>query len=243
LERFSKHLHPDEIEKDNFKEFNTKDAVVWIDPLDGTKDFVNGNLPAVTVLIGLSIKGFAKVGIVHNPFSDEDSSKGRTIFGSVEHGAFRVFYEHTMSDADLKKRDPEYLEPFDIDADPAHDHNMAVAASLTHFSPFMQDIFDHMKPIDVKRIGGAGNKCLNVTQGTVDAYIHSTRGLKNWDLCANEPIIKAMGGFATDCYGQRLYYGMDRSPHLQGLVLAKSPKMHQLAMKRVGELLRAKCKF
>ena len=47
----------DGIEKEEFSKFNTRDAVVWIDPLDGTSDFVAGNLPAVTVLIGVSIKG------------------------------------------------------------------------------------------------------------------------------------------------------------------------------------------
>jgi 3'(2'), 5'-bisphosphate nucleotidase len=55
-----------------FETFSTKDAVVWIDPLDGTSDFVNGNLTAVTVLIGVSINNYGRIGIVHNPFSEED---------------------------------------------------------------------------------------------------------------------------------------------------------------------------
>lgn len=53
-----------------YEKFSTNGAVVWIDPLDGTSDFVKGNLPAVTVLIGLSINGVAKAGIIHNPFSE-----------------------------------------------------------------------------------------------------------------------------------------------------------------------------
>ena len=48
-----------------FDSFNTKDCVVWIDPLDGTSDYVAGNLPACTVLIGLAINGQSKFGIVH----------------------------------------------------------------------------------------------------------------------------------------------------------------------------------
>lgn len=55
-----------------FDKFSTKDAVVWIDPLDGTSDFVKGNLSAVTVLIGLSINNHSRLGVVHNAFSDED---------------------------------------------------------------------------------------------------------------------------------------------------------------------------
>ena len=60
----------------HFEKFNIKDAVVWIDPLDGTSDFVKGNLPAVTVLIGLSINGSSRIGIVHSPFSEADQTKG-----------------------------------------------------------------------------------------------------------------------------------------------------------------------
>ena len=61
----------------NFLEFRDKNAVVWIDPLDGTKDFILGNLSAVTVLIGLAIEGMPKIGVVHNPFkSNENDGKG-----------------------------------------------------------------------------------------------------------------------------------------------------------------------
>jgi 3'(2'), 5'-bisphosphate nucleotidase len=42
---------------ENFDSFSTDRATVWIDPLDGTKDFTMGNLSAVTVLIGLAIDG------------------------------------------------------------------------------------------------------------------------------------------------------------------------------------------
>jgi len=62
----------DDVQLDNFETFNTRDAVVWIDPLDGTNDFVKGNLSAVTVLIGLSINNRSRLGIVHNPFTEED---------------------------------------------------------------------------------------------------------------------------------------------------------------------------
>lgn len=103
----------DGIEREDFSSFNTKDAVVWIDPLDGTSDFVAGNLPAVTVLIGVSIKGYSRIGIIHNPFSDEDQTKGRTVFGTVEHGAYRLYCDETMGEEELSKRIPEYIEPFD----------------------------------------------------------------------------------------------------------------------------------
>jgi 3'-phosphoadenosine 5'-phosphosulfate (PAPS) 3'-phosphatase len=122
-----------------FEKFDVKDAVVWVDPLDGTSDFVKGNLPAVTVLIGLSINGYSRIGVVHNPFSDEDQTKGRTLFGTIEHGLFKINYDEEMKDLDAyKAREVSYLEPFDFNSEPKEDHSFTVAASLSHFNTQMK---------------------------------------------------------------------------------------------------------
>lgn len=68
---------------------------------------------------------------------------------------------------------------------------------------------EKIDPVEINRIGGAGNKCCNVALGTVDAYIHPSKGLKYWDLCASESIIKAVGGFATNFKEMRLTYPAD----------------------------------
>ena len=171
---------------------------MWIDPLDGTSDFVKGNLPAVTVLIGLSIKGYSRIGIVHTPFSEEDPSLGRTVFATVEHGAFKVFFDEKKTREESLKRTPEYMEPFDVRGEPPEDYQFTVAASISHFSKELKQIIETVQPVEIKRIGGAGNKCCSVAMGTVNAYMHPVYGLSNWDLCAPETIVKAMGGYATN---------------------------------------------
>lgn len=45
-----------------------RDLVCWIDPLDGTKEFVIGDLRCVTCLIGLSYKREAFAGVIAEPF-------------------------------------------------------------------------------------------------------------------------------------------------------------------------------
>lgn len=91
-------VHPDVQTSDvPFRTFNTKDAIVWVDPLDGTSDYVKGNLPAVTVLIGLAIKGSSRIGIVHHPFSEEKTELGLTTFGTMEHGVFTLSYNEASS--------------------------------------------------------------------------------------------------------------------------------------------------
>lgn len=106
-------LYGDEILK-TFSSFSTEKATVWIDPLDGTKDFTMGNLSAVTVLIGLAIDGVPKIGVVHNPFkTNENDGKGYTMYGTQEHGAFMLEFDSKMTRDELNNRKPKYLEPLD----------------------------------------------------------------------------------------------------------------------------------
>lgn len=108
---------------------------MWIDPLDGTKDFCSGNLSAVTVLIGLAIEGLPKLGVVHNPFrTNENDGKGMTLFGSQEHGAFYLDYDSKMSAAELDSRVPKYLSPFDLNAEVKDEDTIRVACSLSHMN-------------------------------------------------------------------------------------------------------------
>ena len=68
---------------EKFEEFQSEDAVLFIDPLDATAQFVSGSINAVTVLLGLTVKGIPKIGIIHNPFSTNDpNSVSLTVFGT-----------------------------------------------------------------------------------------------------------------------------------------------------------------
>ena len=53
--------------------FDASEAIVWIDPLDGTRGFARGQVTVVTSLIGVSIKGKPSIGIVHRPFCENTS--------------------------------------------------------------------------------------------------------------------------------------------------------------------------
>jgi len=107
---------------------------VWIDPLDGTSDFVKGNLSAVTVLIGLAIDGIPKIGIVHNPFlNNNNDGKGMTIFGIQEHGAFQLDFDSTKPRSEQYGREPAYMDPFKNE-EISNDHKISVACSLNHMS-------------------------------------------------------------------------------------------------------------
>ena len=154
-------------------------------------------MPAVTVLIGLSINGKSRAGVVHNPFSEEDRELGKTYFGTAEHGCYYLGYNKNDSVQTQLRRTPEYLEPFVNN--PVFELTFTkVAASLKHFDETMEFIINAVGHVEIVRLGGAGNKCNNIARGVVDIYMHPSPGLCYWVLCAPESLVKAMGGFATD---------------------------------------------
>ena len=201
-----KKYYGDEI-LDDFTEFSTADATVFIDPLDGTKDFTNGNLTAVSILIGLAINGVPKIGIVHHPFKEtENNGVGFTIFATQEHGAFKLEYNDQMSQEELKNRKPEYITPYNIDEELKSDFKIRYGSSLTHQTPEMSAASIRLVPCKMVKLGGAGNKVNRIALGETDAYIQPAKGPSLWDLCGPEPIIRALGGLITDWDHKRFVY-------------------------------------
>lgn len=142
-----------------------------------------------------------------------------------------------MSDEANLAREIEYIAPFNHVEEPAEDHKIRVAASLSHFSKQIEEILNAIDPVEIVRLGGAGNKCCNLAYGNVDSYIHPSPGLKNWDLCAPESLIKAMGGYSTNLFQERLTYPLEGDHKLKGLMLGRNPRMYALITRRMGKLL------
>ncbi|XP_054153695.1 3'(2'),5'-bisphosphate nucleotidase 1-like [Oppia nitens] len=164
-----------------------EDIVVWVDPLDGTSEYTQGLLDHVTVLIGLSVKGRAIGGVIHQPFynfdKENDSTKlGRTIWGLVGLGAYG--FQH---------RQPPVGK-------------VIVTTTRSHSSPTINAAIEHINPDEVIRVGGAGHKVLLVIEGQAHAYVFPSRGCKKWDTCAPEAVLESLGGRLTDVFGNQLRY-------------------------------------
>ena len=125
-----------------------------------------------------------------------------------------------------KTRIPEYMEPFDVEAAVGDDHKMSVACSLNHMNQQMMDTIEKLAPVEICRLGGAGNKVNRIALGEVDTYVQPRGGLKFWDLCAPEVIVRAMGGLFTDIDGNRLNYSDVSNPKLPAFIIGKTQNMH-----------------
>lgn len=108
------------------EELTTSDVAVWIDPIDGTKAFSDGDLEHVTNMIGITVAGRPLVGIIHKPFTEKRRNSSRTYVGSIESGLF--YFDH--SKADRTTSEPTYIAPFDT-------KQAAESMKGGHFQPHM----------------------------------------------------------------------------------------------------------
>ncbi|CAM5102700.1 unnamed protein product [Eretmochelys imbricata] len=172
-----------------YSSIKEEELVVWVDPLDGTKEYTEGLLDHVTVLIGIAYEGKAIAGVINQPFynyeAGADAVLGRTIWGVLGLGAFG----------------------FQLKEVPAGKH--IITTTRSHSNKLVNDCISAMNPDNVVRVGGAGNKIIQLIEGKASAYVFASPGCKKWDTCAPEAILHAVGGKLTDIHGNPFHYNKE----------------------------------
>ena len=69
-------------------EVNEEDLTFWVDPLDGSSGLTEGHTEHLTCIIGLAVQNRPLMGIVHKPFTSNNSAK--TFLGLPESGLFTI---------------------------------------------------------------------------------------------------------------------------------------------------------
>ena len=164
-------------------EGDVPDQFWLVDPLDGTKEFLNRN-GEFTVNIGLVDKGRPVAGVVHAP------ALAKTWAGA---GGLATF--STMDQP-----------PSDITARKIPAEGATVVASRRHGGGGELDAF--LAGHKVKELIGAGSSlkfCL-IASGEADIYPRFGRTME-WDTCAAHAVLKAAGGRVETLDGAELTYG------------------------------------
>ncbi len=153
-----------------------------VDPLDGTKEFVQKN-GEFTVNIALIDNGFPVLGVVHLPARD------RRYWGSVTQGAWR----QDNSDEPLKLQvTVPALRP------------LRVMGSRSHASQDMGAYLAKWGPYQLTNAGSSLKFCA-VAEGSADLYPRLGTTCF-WDTAAAQCVVEAAGGAVVDLNGQRLRY-------------------------------------
>ncbi|XP_065819808.1 3'(2'),5'-bisphosphate nucleotidase 1 isoform X1 [Labrus bergylta] len=217
-----------------------EELVVWVDPLDGTKEYTEASrclrhqtdaqilhkgldtsqvqstalwlLDNVTVLIGIAYRGRAIAGVINQPFYNYQlgggEDLGRTMWGILGLGAFGFQLQEVPGDKRI------------------------VTTTRSHSNKLVTDCVDAMEPHEVIRVGGAGNKIIQLVEGKASAYVFASPGCKKWDTCAPEAILHAVGGKLTDMHGNAYRYNADVK-HMNSAGVLATLRNHEYYISRV----------
>ncbi len=173
-----------------------KEEYCWIvDPLDGTKEFVNRN-GEFTVNIALSRNGKSVLGVVYVPVSEE-------LFFAYEGYGAAFEYKGKVKKIQTSKKIDE----------------LVLVSSKSHKSEkFLELIKNNEEKIsEVKSAGSSLKGCL-VALGEVDAYYRF--GLTcEWDTAAMHIIVEEAGGEVKQIDGTELRYNRKNTLNEKGFYM------------------------
>jgi myo-inositol-1(or 4)-monophosphatase len=152
----------------------------FIDPLDGTTNFLHG-LPIFAISIALAREDQVVAGLVHNPATGDiyAAEKGQGAF--LNNRRLRVAARRDLSSALIGCGIPHIGK--------AKDHPQFYA----EFSAVMAKVGN------LRRLGAAALDLCFVASGCYDGFWE--RNLQAWDIAAGIIMIKEAGGFVTDADG------------------------------------------
>ncbi len=193
----------------------TKQRVWMIDPIDGTRSFVEKK-GDFAVQIGLTENGKAIVGVVFQPIGN------RLYFAAKNTGAFYI----------ENNGEPQKLTV----SDKTDFAEMILAVSRSHRSASMNGLVEYFGFKNELPHGSVGLKIGLLARQLADLYIHLSPRTKFWDTCAPQIILEEAGGKLTDLFGQEIVYNIEEVQNYNG-VLATNGASHEAVAAKLKPLL------
>jgi len=192
----------------------TAERVWYVDPIDGTKDFIRGE-DGFAVMIGLCVGARPRVGVVYQPTRD------RLWRAAPDLGAW----------LDEDGAAPRRLAVSTLD-DPAA---IRLVGSRSHRGEMVERVKRELGVTDELAIGSVGLKLGLIAMAERDLYVNPFPKCKAWDTCAPEAILEAAGGVLTDTRGGAIRYDEEDLRRTRGLV-ASNGLLHAGVLARLAHL-------
>lgn len=175
---------------------------VWIvDPVDGTKDFVDKN-GEFTVNIALSYKHEVVVGVVLIPVT------GEIYYASKLGGAF-------------------YNNGLEVEQIFANRKNKELTVLTSRFhvnEKELELIKKHADKITKVETYGSSIKACRIARGLAELSYRMSAGTKEWDTAASQIIVTEAGGVFVKPDGSKIHYNREDVYNREGYVVANTKK-------------------
>jgi 3'(2'), 5'-bisphosphate nucleotidase len=189
------------------------DRVWYVDPIDGTKDFIRGS-EGFAVMIGLAVAHRPVLGVVYEPVHDR---------------LFRAAGDESWFQS--RSKPPRRLRVSSV----IESAEIRLVASKSERTPKIDEVKSALGIRDELNVGSVGLKLCLIALAERDLYVNPTSHSKVWDTCAPEAILRAAGGRITDVHGEPLHYDTTDVRRRDGLV-ASNGLVHDEVIARLGPL-------
>lgn len=193
----------------------------WIiDPIDGTRDFIDGGAD-FAVQVGLAIRTsegtFDPVlGVVYQPVA------GMLYLGATGFGAWR---ENVL----LGSRERLLVSQVESLSE------CTLVVTRSNMGRRLRTAMAALQPRESYQAGSLGVKVAHVAERRADLYLNTSRRFcKEWDTCAPDAIIRAAGGVMTDMKGRPITYNKPDVYVDEGLIVANKYLHGEAALRLAG---------
>jgi len=194
---------------------------MWVlDPLDGTKDFIQGT-SNYAMHLALNYKNKPYIGIVLIPEKDQ-------------------LWISNVENVWCEKRDGSLIE-----LNPPLNKNlkeMVLITSKNHRNETLKNLIQKINFKEVIIMGSIGCKITSIVRGESDIYIclslPGKSSPKDWDFAAPAAILKSAGGAITNLDNQELTYGKSNYEQ-EGIIVASNNNLtHQSICLEIKEIIK-----
>ena len=206
--------------KTSINNFDRNSKWLWIlDPLDGTKDFIQGT-GDYAMHLALNYEKNPYIGVVLIPEKNELwISNGKNIW--------------------CERRDGSVLKTNLSEMKNLED--MILVTSKNHKNQKLSNLIEKVKFKKVNTMGSVGCKIASILRGDNDIYISLSlpgkSSPKDWDFAAPEAILRAAGGSITDLENNDLSY--NKQDFRQGgiIIASNNKKTHGYICSQIKEII------
>ena len=199
---------------------NNKDWIWVLDPLDGTKDFIQGT-KNYAMHLALNYKKKPYLGIVLIPEMNELwISNGEKVWCEKKDGF---------------KSNPTSSKKKDLG-------EMVIVTSKNHNNKSLRSLIDKINFKKVIIMGSIGCKIASILRGESDVYIclsmPGKSSPKDWDFAAPEAILRTAGGQITSLENEELIYGSSNYEHGGIIVASNNINSHKDLCLEIKEIIK-----
>ena len=195
-----------EEDEDSATRLDNKNGVFILDPLDGTKEFINRN-GEFCVSLGFALDNRIVAGVITVP------TQGLVYYAAEGMGSFKTTFD--------KARDLSLSEQIHVSD---RTDSVIVAVSRSHFDSQTAKILqkNQHRIIDTVAVGSCLKGCY-IAEGLADVHYRYGDGTKEWDTAAMEIICREAGASFTDLEGRPLLANRKDPVNRRGFLILNHP--------------------